>query len=176
MIALLLVPLIFFIILKKYRENYKSKDFSKSYGNLIEGMKARKAMVIYIYPLLLINRLVFAFIPFSIWNFPSFQIIFLIFESLFYLSYLAEVRINSYWLEFYQDIFNEYALLLMYTLLFYFGDNGLIFGSDTSVSIDTKILANQIAGFTFASIGVLVILVNFGLISIKLPKYFTLMY
>jgi len=64
----------------------------------------------------------------------------------------------------------------MYTLLLYFGDDGLIFGSDTSISIDTKILANQIAGFTFASIGILVILVNFGLISIKLPKYITLMY
>ena len=139
-------------------------------------MKTRKTIVIYIYPCLLINRLIFAFIPFSIWNFPSFQIMFLIFESLIYILFLAEVRINSYWLEHYQDIFNEYALLLMYTLLFYFGDNGLIFGSDTNISMDSKILAYQVAGFTFASIGVLVILVNFGLISIKLHKYLSLMY
>ena len=138
-IALVLVPLIFFLILKKYRQTYKSKEFSKSYGNLIEGMKTRKKIVVYVYPCLLINRLIFAFIPFSIWNFPSLQIMFLIFESLLYISFLAEVRINSYWLEHYQDIFNEYALLLMYTLLFYFGDNGLIFGSYTNISMDSKI-------------------------------------
>ena len=150
--------------------------FIKSYGSLIEGMKTRKRMIIFVCPLLSTNRLIFAFIPFSIWNFPSFQIMFLIFESLIYILFLAEVRINSYWLEHYQDIFNEYALLLMYTLLFYFGDNGLIFGSDTNISMDSKILAYQVAGFTFASIGVLVILVNFGLISIKLHKYLSLMY
>jgi hypothetical protein len=104
-------------------------------------MKTRKRMIIFVYPLLLINRLIFAFIPFSIWNYPAFQIMFLIFESHLYVIFLAEVKINSYWLENFQDIFNEYALLLMYTMLFLFGDNGLIFGSYYSVSMDTKILA-----------------------------------
>jgi hypothetical protein len=71
------------------------------------------------------------------------------------------------WAEYYQDVFNEYSLLVMYTLLTLFGDTGLIFCLDTNISIEKKLFAQQIAGIVFTSIGILVTVVNIGLLCRK---------
>ena len=72
---LLGVPTILFLKLLKSKTSFKDnkflKDFGREYGNLIEGMKLRKDLLILVYPLLLLNRLIFAMIPFAIWNIPS---------------------------------------------------------------------------------------------------------
>jgi hypothetical protein len=54
------------------------KNFCKEYGNFIDGMKIRKDLIVLVYPLLLLNRLIFAMTPFFIWNKPSLQLVFLI--------------------------------------------------------------------------------------------------
>jgi len=71
------------------------------------------------------------------------------------------------WIEYYQDVFNEYSLLVMYTLLTLFGDTGLIFCLDTNISIEKKLFSQQIAGIVFTSIGILVTVVNIGLLCRK---------
>ena len=42
---------------------------------------------------------------------------------------LANLNVNKYWLDYYHDIFNEYMLLLMYTIMLFFIDGGLIHGT-----------------------------------------------
>lgn len=111
------IPLAIFVKLIINKDNIKDKgflkNFKKEYGNFVEGMKIRKNLIVLVYPLLLLNRLVFAINPFCIWNIPSLQLVILIIETLFYIMFLAYLKINLYWLEYYQDIFNEYMLLLM---------------------------------------------------------------
>jgi len=104
-------------------------------------MKLRKPSTKYVYPLLLLNRLVFAFIPVALFNIPSLQIIFVILESFLYNVFVIQANVNVDWVEYYQDVFNEYSLLAMYTLLTLFGDTGLIFSLDCNISIEKKIYA-----------------------------------
>jgi hypothetical protein len=119
----------------------KEKEFIESYGVLIERMKLRKPSTKYVYPLLLLNRLVFAFIPVAFFNIPSLQIIFVILESFLYIIFVIQSKVNIDWVEYYQDVFNEYSLLVMYTLLILFGDTGLIFCLDCNISIENKLFA-----------------------------------
>jgi hypothetical protein len=104
-------------------------------------MKLRKPSTKYVYPLLLLNRLVFAFLPVAFFNIPSLQIIFVILESFLYNVFVIQAKVNVDWVEYCQDVFNEYSLLVMYTLLILFGDSGLIFSLDCNISIETKIYA-----------------------------------
>jgi hypothetical protein len=55
----------------------------------------------------------------------------------------------------------------MYTLLTLFGDTGLIFCLDSDISIEKKIYAHKVAGIVFTSIGILVVVVNIGLLCKK---------
>jgi len=130
-------------------------------------MKLRKPSTKYVYPILLLNRLIFAFIPVSFFNIPSLQIIFVIIESFLYNIFVIQAKVNEDWVEYYQDVFNEFSLLVMYTLLILFGDTGLIYNLDSNVSIEIKLYAHMIAGIVFASIGILVIVVNIGLLCKK---------
>lgn len=165
---LLGIPLAIFVKLMINRKSLKEKtflkNFSKEYGSFIEGMKLRKDLMVLVYPLLLLNRLVFALIPFFIWNTPSLQLVFLIVETHVYIMFLSSLKVNNYWLEYYPDIFNEYMLLLMYTLMLFFIDGGLIHGTLTDLPIQSKIFAMQVASYAFTSIGILVIIVNFALL------------
>ena len=139
------IPLAIFVKLIISKDNIKDKgflkNFKKEYGNFVEGMKIRKNLIVLVYPLLLLNRLVFAINPFCIWNIPSLQLVILIIETLFYIMFLAYLKINLYWLEYYQDIFNEYMLLLMYTIMLFFIDGGLIHGTLNELPIHIKIFA-----------------------------------
>ena len=130
-------------------------------------MKLRKPSTKYVYPLLLLNRLVFAFIPVAFFNIPSLQIIFVILESFFYNVFVIQSKVNIDWVEYYQDVFNEYSLLVIYTLLTLFGDTGLIFCLDCNISIEKKIYAHQVSGIVFDSIGILVVVVNIGILCKK---------
>jgi len=58
----------------------------------------------------------------------------------------------------------------MYTLQVLFGETGLIFSLDCNILIEKKIFAQQAAGIVFTSIGVLVVLVNIGLLCKNLVK------
>ena len=109
-LALILIPFSFLGKLICNKVNFDQKLFLNKFGNLIEGMKKRKSLIVYVYPFLLLNRIIYAFIPFFCFNSPSLQILFLILKSHFYIIFLAETKINIYWLEYYQDIFNEFAL------------------------------------------------------------------
>jgi len=104
-------------------------------------MKLRKPSAKYVYPILLLNRLVFAFIPVAYFNIPSLQIIFVILESFLYNVFVIQSKVNDDCDEYYQDVFNEYSLLVMYTLLVLFGETGLIFSLDCNISIEKKINA-----------------------------------
>lgn len=99
------IPFAIFVKLKINLDNIKDKgflkNFKKEYGNFVEGMKIRKDLIVLVYPLLLLNRLVFAINPFCIWNIPSLQLVFLIVETLVYNIFLANLKINLYWLEYY---------------------------------------------------------------------------
>ena len=66
----------------------------------------------------------------------------MILESLLYNVFIIQAKVNIDWVEYYQDVFNEFALLLMYTLLTLFGDTGLIFSLDSDISIEKKIYAH----------------------------------
>ena len=50
--------------------------------------------------------------------------------------FVIQAKVNTDWVEYYQDVFNEYSLLAMYTLMTLFGDTGLIFCLDYNISID----------------------------------------
>ena len=65
----------------------------------------------------------------------------MILESLLYNAFIIQEKVNIDWVEYYQDVFNESSLLIMYTLLTLFGDTGLIFCLDTNISIEKKIHA-----------------------------------
>ena len=65
----------------------------------------------------------------------------MILESLLYNAFIIKAQVNVDWIDYYQDVFNEYSLLIMYTLLTLFGDTGLIFCLDTNISIEKKIHA-----------------------------------
>ena len=130
-------------------------------------MNIGKPSTKYVYPLLLLNRLVFAFIPVAFFNIPSLQIIFLILESFLYNVFVIQARVNIDWIDYYQDVFNEYSLLVMYTLLTLFGDTGLIFCLDSNISIEKKLYSQQVAGIMFTSIGISVVVVNIGLLCKK---------
>ena len=91
----------------------------------------------------------------------------MILESLLYNVFIIQAKVNIDWVEYYQDVFNEFALLLMYTLLTLFGDTGLIFCMDSDISIEKKIYAHKVAGIVFTSIGILVVVVNIGLLCKK---------
>ena len=139
MVALASLPVIFFLKLHFNKDILKDKEFIETYGVLIEKMNIRKPSTKYVYPLLLLNRLVFAFIPVAFFNIPSLQIIFLIIESFLYNVFIIQAKVNIDWVEYYQDAFNEYSLLVMYTLLTLFGDTGLIFCLDSNIPIEKKI-------------------------------------
>ena len=66
----------------------------------------------------------------------------MILESLLYNAFIIQAKVNIDWVEYYQDVFNEYALLLMYTLLTLFGDTGLIFCLDSDILIEKKLYAH----------------------------------
>ena len=136
MIFLASLPAIFFLKLHFNKDSLKDKEFIQTYGVLIEKMKLRKPSTKYVYPLLLLNRLVFAFIPVAFFNIPSLQIIFVILESFFYNVFVVQSNVNDDWVEYYQDVFNEFSLLAMYTLLVLFGETGLIFNLDSNISIE----------------------------------------
>jgi len=104
-------------------------------------MKLRKPATKFVYPLLFLNRLVFAFIPVAFFNIPSIQIIFVILESFLYNVFLIQAKVNVDWVEYYQDVFNECSLLAMYTFMTLFGDTGLIFCLDCNILIEKKIYA-----------------------------------
>ena len=142
MVALASLPVIFFFKLHLNKDLLKDKEFIESYGVLIERMKLRKPSTKYVYPILLLNRLVFAFIPVAFFNITSLQIIFVILESFLYNVFIIQAKVNVDWVEYYQDAFNEYSLLAMYTLLILFGDTGLIFSLDCNISIEQKIYAH----------------------------------
>jgi energy-converting hydrogenase Eha subunit H len=91
----------------------------------------------------------------------------LILEAFLYNVFIIQARVNIDWVEYYQDSFNEYSLLLMYTLLTLFGDTGLIFCLDSNISIDNILHAQQVAGIVFTSIGILVVVLNIGLLCKK---------
>ena len=91
----------------------------------------------------------------------------MIIESFLYNIFVIQAKVNEDWVEYYQDVFNEFSLLVMYTLLILFGDTGLIYNLDSNVSIEIKLYAHMIAGIVFASIGILVIVVNIGLLCKK---------
>jgi hypothetical protein len=78
--------------------------------------------------------------------------------------FLSSLKVNSYWLDYYQDMFNETMLLLMYTLMLFFIDGGLIHGTLNDLPIHSKIFAMDVASYAFTSIGILVIIVNFALL------------
>jgi hypothetical protein len=105
-------------------------------------MKLRKPSTKYVYPILLLNRLIFAFIPVSFFNIPSLQIIFVIIESFLYNIFVIQAKVNEDWVEYYQDVLNEFSLLVMYTLLILFGDSGLIYCLDSNISIEIKLYAH----------------------------------
>ena len=127
-------------------------------------MKIRKDLIVLVYPLLLLNRLVFAMTPFFIWNKPSLQLVFLIVQTHLYVMFLSSLNINNYWLDYYKDMFNEFMLLLMYTLMLFFVDGGLIHGTLNDLPIQSKIFTMQVASYAFTSIGLLIILANFALL------------
>ena len=135
-------PTILFFKIHLNKDLLKNKDFVQLYGVLIEKMKLRKSSTKFVYPLLLLNRLVFAFIPVAFFNIPSLQIIFVILESLLYNVFVIQAKVNYDWVEYYQDVFYEYSLLLMYTILIFFGDTGLIFCLDSYFSIEKKLYAH----------------------------------
>ncbi len=76
----MLIPIGFIIKLKLSRSQFKNEEFIQVYGVLIENMKHRKDGIIYYLAILLLNRLVFAFIPFAFQGLPAFQVIFLQFQ------------------------------------------------------------------------------------------------
>ena len=127
-------------------------------------MKIRKDLIVLVSPLLLLNRLVFAMTPFFIWNKPSLQLVFLIVQTHLYVMFLSSLNINNYWLDYYKDMFNEFMLLLMYTLMLFFIDGGLIHGTLNDLPIQSKIFTMQVASYAFTSIGLLIILANFALL------------
>jgi len=163
-VFLISFPTILFFKIHLNKDLLKNKDFVQLYGVLIEKMKLRKSSTKFVYPLLLLNRLVFAFIPVAFFNIPSLQIIFVILESLLYNVFVIQAKVNNDWVEYYQDVFYEYSLLLMYTILIFFGDTGLIFSLDCNISIENKLFAQEVSGIVFASIGILVVIVNIGLL------------
>jgi len=61
-----------------------------------------------------------------------------ILESLLYNAVIIKAQVNVDWIDYYQDVFNEYSLLIMYTLLTLFGDTGLIFCLDSDMTIEKK--------------------------------------
>ena len=91
----------------------------------------------------------------------------MILESFLYNAFIIQAKVNIDWVEYYQDAFNEYSLLVMYTLLTLFGDTGLIFCLDSNISIEKKIYALQVAGIVFTSIGILVVVLNIVLLCRK---------
>jgi hypothetical protein len=141
-VFLISFPTILFFKIHLNKDLLKNKDFVQLYGVLIEKMKLRKSSTKFVYPLLLLNRLVFAFIPVAFFNIPSLQIIFVILESLLYNVFVIQAKVNYDWVEYYQDVFYEYSLLLMYTILIFFGDTGLIFCLDSYFSIEKKLYAH----------------------------------
>ena len=88
-------------------------------------------------------------------------------ESFLYNVFVIQAKVNENLIEYYQDVFNEYSLLVMYTLLTLYGDTGLIFCLDCNILIEKKIYAQKVAGIVFASIGIIVVVVNIGLLCIK---------
>ena len=66
----------------------------------------------------------------------------MILESLLYNAFIIQAKVNIDWVEYYQDVFNESSLLIMYTLLTLFGDTGLIFSSFSDISIEKKLYAH----------------------------------
>ena len=65
----------------------------------------------------------------------------MILESFLYNIFVIQAKVNVDWVEYYQDVFNEYSLLAMYTLLTLFGDTGLIFSLDCNISVEKKLFA-----------------------------------
>jgi hypothetical protein len=70
-LALILIPFSFLGKLICNKVNFDQKLFLNKFGNLIEGMKKRKSLIVYVYPFLLLNRIIYALIPFSCYNSPS---------------------------------------------------------------------------------------------------------
>ena len=87
----------------------------------------------------------------------------MILESLLYNAFILQAQVNVDWIDYYQDVFNEYSLLIMYTLMTLFGDTGLIFCLDTNISIEKKIYSQKVAGIFYTSIGIFVVVVNLGI-------------
>ena len=66
-----MVIVIIFIILKRNKENFYTEEFKKKYGVLIEHMNIIKKEIIYVYPVMLLNRFIFPLIPFVFYNTPA---------------------------------------------------------------------------------------------------------
>lgn len=135
-------------------------------------MKIRKKYVYLVYPLMLLQRFMFTFIPLIFWNKPPLQITFLIIQTLLYNIFLVSMRINSnYTIDLFQDLFNEIMLLLLYSFLYYFVDGGLIFGTPNFVSLQNRIMAVNNLSFAFDAIGIFIVLVNLYIIITKNIKW-----
>jgi hypothetical protein len=65
-----------------------------------------------------------------------------ILESLFYNSFIIQAKVNIDWIEYYQDAFNEFDLLSMYSLLTLSGNTGSIFSLYSDITIEKKLYAH----------------------------------
>ena len=124
-------------------------------------MKTRKKEIIFIYPSFYINRILFSIAPCIFINKPALQVLFLLVEQTAYICVLIKIKANIIPIQYYLDVLNEIMLFVMYVLLLFFIDGGLIYGSQANVPIQSQIDSMSNVSTIFVVFGILTISANF---------------
>ena len=114
-----------FMMYFKNRKNLNDELFLKRFGFLVENRKLRKISSIYFYPIFLIYRLIFCFIPLIFRNKAGMQIISLIIVTLIYTMILLKLKSNIIKSELIQETFINFIFIVMHIHMLIFVDGGL---------------------------------------------------
>ena len=129
-------PIFSAIKLYKSRSKFKDQQFQEEFGVLIEGLSTRNPNSIFIYPSLIIFRLIFAMIPNMFKDRPGLQFILLMFTTTIYTTFFISCRAFCVFEDFVVEALNNILFIVMLYHLPVFMDGGLLDGMLTHITLD----------------------------------------
>ena len=131
--------------------------FQREYGVLVEGLSSRNPNSIYVYPSMIIFRLVFSIIPNIFKDRPVLQFIFLTSTSITYTAFFISCRAFLIFEDFVVEALNNILFIIMLYHLPIFMDGGLL---NEVASLDQYFYIISISALTFMAFGVMIIAIN----------------
>ena len=91
-----LFPIIFYITLKRKKDNLSDLGMRASIGTLYQGLKIKSRNILFYSPVFLVRRSLFVLLTFILFDMPNMQIQVLIVLNLAYISYVSLANVHEW--------------------------------------------------------------------------------